>query len=205
MKYVSYAHDFPYADTRLRGTIFLTKKDKVPIYVKKVDIECGHVYCLNLLTHKDFVYPYEDVDMVPPKVGYVHQSLGLGVDTFFAERTPARYYKCGLNQRNVRGRIYNKNNTFGVDPSSSPFVKMLLGKYPKAVDSIERLVVGEAKMLPLSYNWATLVGDNVKNLKLLYRNHVVGDVKWNDHGDVNYQLAKDYDFLDTVMEKELYV
>lgn len=201
MKSISYGKDYVYADTRLRGTVILTKKNE-PIQINFMDHGNGAINGIDLLSHKEYNGSINDLNLVPPKVGYYidpHKS-----HTVFTQRVPSRYYKHGLSSKNVRAMLPLKGGWGFVNIAQSGIAEMLVNKYPKHIDSLERLIVGESLSRPLNRNWAMLVGDNIKNIKLLFKNNVVGKVKWNDHGDINYQLSPDYDFLETLMEKELY-
>lgn len=187
----NYGEDYSYASTRLRDTVVLDL-DGAPLYISDITQEGGIVggylgdlsYCIPPIDHLNL--HLDDVDTSPFKLGYINQ----GGRAQFAERTPTRYYKQGMNRNNV----HSDANIYGAGVR-----KTIVGEYPSLSECMELVSCGEKLSWAFSRNFCVSGGEE---LNLLFRDEVVGKCLVLGERDVIPQLSEEFNFLSEMLQEE---
>lgn len=192
---INYGDDIDYASSRIRDTI--VRHNDEFVYVGHFDRLDDGIWVVSVSDPNGLnsrYVPYDEISLDPIDLGYMNN----GSKAIYASRAPARHYKQGLCNNNVRffgglGTIY-----------SYYAHACMKGLYNSPLKSFELVAVGEMKSSALSRNFCLKpvtsgLGDKCK---LLFRGQVVGSATPASVGNnLNYSLNEEYDFLDEMLEE----
>jgi hypothetical protein len=197
MSEVHYGMDYNYAYSRLKNSIVRLKNE--PVTVINLDLATGEVVYSGLGKKGNYkAAPLEEFDLSPIPLGYVnlHQQCTL------VSRRPERYYKQGLTTSTYQ------SSPFPCTLHSKEFYNTVIGRYPKPIDCLEKIVCGEATTQAFSRCFAFVDNGLTKEstVGLVFRRVLVGKAIWNPAGkNINYQLEEQYQYLQEMLEEAINV
>lgn len=184
---VFYGNDYGYAWSRLGSTLIMIKGE--PCVVSK--IEKGKIFGASKFSGHYLEAPSEEVDLTPPRIGYVNTPEGAR----YCFRMPSRHYKQGLDSKNFKGPI-------GLKYYSMPVILALMNRYPPALTVADQIVNGEGSSGAFCKDFA--LSGKQGNLNLNFRGKKCGTASWNKLSQgLNYQLHEDYSYLQEMLEESL--
>lgn len=189
-----YGKDYPYAQTRIQGTVLRIFKSGEPVYVYHVDA-AGNCHVIPI--EKDWndmanavIVHVDDLDMHPVPLGYVNCA---GEATYLMRIPMRRDWKQGLRQENC----FSSGRRFSQIPMKD-VKQCIINKYPsfeRALKDVNTGVSkGKVKLIAWNRHWA------VNTLgQVFYKNREpVGEIK-ND----KVSLFSDYTYLKEVLQESL--
>lgn len=139
MKIADYPEgDNYYISTRLTGSLVREKDTKKFLVVDS--IHNGFLLCSELPGYDLKEYPFENIDINPPPVGYVNKNS----EACYCWKYPYRQWKQGLDTSSLR------LESGYLDFNAHYFLTMLRGVYPNVESSVEKLYNKEAESVGLS-------------------------------------------------------
>jgi len=190
-----YGKDYPYAQTRIQGTVLRIAKSGEPVYVYHVSMN-GQCHVIPIeknwgnAAENAFLVTVDDLDMHPVPLGYVNCA---GEATYLMRIPMRRDWKQGLRQENC----WSSGRMFSEIPMK--YVKhCIMGKYPSFEKVLKDVKVGTArgrqKLIAWHRHWAVSTGGQV-----YYKNHEpVGEIK----GDA-VELAPNYTYLKEALAESM--
>ncbi len=157
-----------YAAGRIVGT-FVRHKDGTPVEV--IQIADKTVMAKELMTSKERIFPYNELDINPIPLGYANHG---GVATYVV-RTPMRNdWKQGARWKNLRWIEFNKDEAPFRDRMPSKILAATIqGIYPAYADTVKALTGGKDRIF--SKAWCR---------------HFAMDVDWNIFHRGKYLIGK---------------
>lgn len=191
MAHYFYGDDYPYAATRLCGSI--VRKGKLPVFIHELfsDGQCQYSYLKDFFKVEDCHFDEINVDPIP--LGYVN----CGTNAVYCYRDPARKYKQGLSSNVFR--ILKKRASISW---KSPYLnKTIPGIFPSPEQCVEQIECGEAQMRAFSRAFA--VGKKLKEgYSLFKRDMPIGVVNYNENTNrCVFDLNEKFVFLKEELEE----
>ncbi len=156
-----------YAQNRVVGT-FVRHKDGTAIEV--VNIAGKQVIAKELLTGKDRVFPYDELDINPIPLGYANTN---GAAVYLARSPMRNDWKQGARWKNLRWITFGGEDNFRERMPAKVLGGVVQGLYPTYNDTVKALTGGRDRIL--SKAWCR---------------HFAMDVNWNIYHRGKYLIGK---------------